>query len=75
MKMNNSAYNIKPPVTDDEYGKAFGLLFPTIDKLKELLGTDGEKYLADLMKCYDIMLRYQTDKRYQEGFADGKFNG
>jgi len=72
MKMNNSACNVKPPVTEAEYGKAFGVLFPTLDKLKELLGTDGEKHLADLMNCYDIMLRYHTAKSYQEGFADGK---
>ncbi len=73
--MENSKYNIKPPVTDDEYGKAFGKLFPTLNKLKELLNSEGEKYLADLMNCYDTMLRYQTAKSYQEGFTDGKFNG
>ena len=70
--MENSKYTTKPPVTEVEYGKAFGVLFPTLDKLKELLGTDGERHLAYLMNCYDIMLRYHTAKSYQEGFADGK---
>lgn len=70
--MNNSTDNILAPVTHDEYGQAFAALFPTLDKLKQLLNEDGQRHLADLMKCSDIMLRYQTDKSYQEGFADGK---
>ncbi len=70
--MEKSKHNTIPPVTEVEYGKAFGVLFPTLDKLKELLGTDGEKHLADLMNCYNIMLRYHTAKSYQEGFTDGK---
>lgn len=73
--MNNSTDNSLPPVTHDEYIQAFEMLFPTLDNLKKLLNADGEKHLADLMKCYDTMLRYQTAKSYQEGFTDGKFNG
>lgn len=71
-EMNNSTDNILAPVTRDEYVQAFEMIFPTLDSLKELLDEDGQRHLSDLVKYSDIMLRYQTDKSYQEGFADGK---